>query len=409
MSRRTFLVTAAAAVAAKTEGVAWTQWGGPHRNFITEATGLKSSWPATGPKVMWKRPLGEGFSSPSVEAGFLYTMYGRPGQEIVTALDAATGKTLWEHSTPTTFRSDFQEMGNGPYATPLVVGDRLFSAGVDGRLQCLDKKTGKLQWTQMLWGDHGGTRLMYGYASSPIAFRDTIVVPAGGKGKSTIAFQQADGKVAWAKGSIPNTYSSPLLINVDGLEQLVEVMDGLVFGLNPQNGDLQWQIPFTASYGISVATPVWCPGNLLFVSAEYGAGSKMIHLERNGTQTKAKEVWTSNRLRLHNGNAMWVAGALYFTSGGKGSQAILSAVDAANGNIHWQERSIEKATFVWADGKLITLDQDGYLMLADPSPKGFKVAAKAKLLTKLSWTPPVLVGTKLYLRDRTSIMAVELG
>ena len=91
------------------------------------------------------------------------------------------------------------------------------------------------------------------------------------------------------------------------------------------------------------------------------------------------------------------------------SQAILSAVDAANGNIHWQERSIEKATFVWADGKLITLDQDGNLMLADPSPKGFKVAAKAKLMTKLSWTPPVLVGTKLYLRDRATIMAVDLG
>jgi len=106
---------------------------------------------------------------------------------------------------------------------------------------------------------------------------------------------------------------------------------------------------------------------------------------------------------------MLVGGTLYFTSGGKGSQAILSAVDAASGNIYWQERSIQKATFVWAGGKLITLDQDGYLMLANPSPKEFKVAAKSKLLENLSWTPPVLVGTKLYLRDRKTIMAVELG
>src|SRR5258705_6116045 len=115
MTRRTFVVTAAAAAAAKTEGVAWTQWGGPHRNFTTESTGLKSSWPATGSKVMWKRPLGEGYSSPSVEGSSLYTMYGRSGQETVTALDAATGKTVWEHSTPMTFRSDAPEMGNGPY------------------------------------------------------------------------------------------------------------------------------------------------------------------------------------------------------------------------------------------------------------------------------------------------------
>jgi len=135
----------------------------------------------------------------------------------------------------------------------------------------------------------------------------------------------------------------------------------------------------------------------------------MIHLQRNGTQTKATEAWSSNRLRLHNGNAMCVGGTLYFTSGGKGSQAILSAVDAASGNIYWQERSIQKATFVWADGKLITLDQDGYLMLANPSQKEFKVVAKSKLLENLSWTPPVLVGTKLYLRDRKTVMAVELG
>jgi outer membrane protein assembly factor BamB len=215
--------------------------------------------------------------------------------------------------------------------------------------------------------------------------------------------------MAWAKGNIPNTYSSPVLISVDGLEQLVEVMDGLVFGLNPHNGDLQWQVPFRADYGISVATPVWCPGNLLFVSAEYGAGSKMIRLQRSGQQTKAAEAWTSNRLRLHNTNAIFVDGALYFTSGGKGSQAILSAVDAASGKIHWQERSIQKATFVWADGKLITLDQDGNLMLARPSPQGFQVLAKKELLTNLSWTPPVLVGTRLYIRDRKSIMAVELG
>lgn len=266
-------------------------------------------------------------------------MYGRPGTEIVTALDAASGKTLWEHSTPMTFLSDAAEQGNGPYASPLLAGGRFFTTGVSGRLQCLDKN-GKLHWTQNLWGEHGGNRLMYGYASSPIAFHDTVIVPVGGKGKGTMAFQQSDGKVSWAKGSVPNAYSSPLLIDVDGLELMVQVMDGLVFGLNPHNGDLQWQVPFSADYSISVATPVWCPGNLLFVSAEYGAGSKMIHLTRNGSAIKANVTWASNRLRLHNGNAMWVDGALYFTSGGKGSQAILSALDAVSGNILWQERSI---------------------------------------------------------------------
>jgi outer membrane protein assembly factor BamB len=433
MDRRTFLTIAlavpafgqaakpvtqggAASQAAKpvahagSRGIPWTQWGGPHRNFQTEASGLKDTWPASGPPVVWKRPLGEGYSSPAVEDGVLYTMYGKPREEIVVAASAETGVTLWEQAAPMTFQSDAApDQGNGPYATPLVTGDRLFTTGIAGRLQCLDKKTGKVLWTQQLWTDHKGSRLMYGYASSPIAFQQTVIVPVGGPGKALMAFQQADGNVAWAKNDFGNVYSSPLLINVGGLEQLAVLMDGAVLGVNPNNGDMQWQVPFKADYSIAVSTPVWGPDNLLFVSSEYNAGTKVIELQRNGMQTKATELWSSNRLRLHHGNAMRIGDAIYFSSGGKGSQAILSAVEVRSGKILWQERSIEKATFVWADEKLITLDQEGTLMIAHPSPQGFKIAAKAPLLSHLAWTPPALVGTRLYIRDRRTLMAVELG
>jgi outer membrane protein assembly factor BamB len=251
--------------------------------------------------------------------------------------------------------------------------------------------------------------MMYGYASSPIAFRDMVLVPVGGPGKAVMGFRQSDGSVAWSQNNYGNVYSSPILIDVNGLEQLALVMDGAVIGVNPHNGDLQWQVPFKADYSIAVASPLWGPDNLLFVSSEYNAGSKVIELKRNGQQTTATELWSSNRLRLHHGNAMRIGDAIYFSSGGKGSQAILSAVDVRSGKIHWQERSIEKATFVWADQKLITLDQDGNLMIAHPSPQGFKISAKAPLLTHLSWTPPVLVGTRLYIRDRKTLMAVDLG
>jgi len=420
MNRRTFLSLALAAPAfgqaakAVIQGgareVAWTQWGGPTRNFQTEASGLRDTWPASGPRVVWKRTLGEGYSSPAVENGVLYTSYGKPRQEIVLAANAETGATLWEHNTPMDFTSDAgAEMGNGPYATPLIVGDRLFTAGVAGRLQCLDKKTGKLLWTQQLWSDLRGSQLMYGYASSPIAFRDTVIVPVGGPGKALMAFQQADGKVVWSKNDFGNVYSSPVLISVGGLEQLASVMDGAVIAVNPHNGDLQWQVPFQAEYSIAVASPVWGPDNLLFVSAEYNAGAKVIELQRTGQATKATEVWSSNRLRLHHGNAMRIGDAIYFSSGGKGSQAILSAVNARTGKIYWQERSIEKATFVWADQKLITLDQDGNLMIAHPSTEEFKISAKAKLLEHLSWTPPTLVGSRLYIRDRRTMMSVDLS
>lgn len=417
MDRRTFLTLALVAPAfgqakkpaAPPPAPAWTQWGGPSRNFTTDARGIKDTWPASGPRVMWKRPLGEGYSAPAVENGVVYTMYGKPRTEVVVAANAETGATLWEQTAPMTFQSDAPEMGNGPYAAPLIAGNRLFTAGVAGRLQCLDKQSGKLLWSQELWTAHNGSRLMYGYASSPIAFRDLVIVPVGGSGKALMAFNQADGKPAWSRNDFGNAYSSPLLIHVGGLEQLAVLMDGAVFGVNPHNGDLQWQVPFKADYSIAVATPLWGPDNLLFVSSEYNGGTKVIELQRTGNETKATELWSSNRLRLHHGNAMRIDGAVYFSSGGKGSQAILSAVDARSGTIHWQERSISKATFVWADGKLITLDQDGHLMIAYPSPKGFRIAARAPLLTHVAWTPPVVVGTRAYLRDRQTMMAVDLG
>jgi outer membrane protein assembly factor BamB len=419
MDRRTFLTLALAAPPLVQRALSspqaaptptqWTHWGGPHWNFQTEAAGLKDTWPAAGPRVIWKRPLGEGYSSTVVENGVLYTIYGRSRQEVVLAANAETGATLWEYTTPMTFDSDAPEMGNGPYSTPLIAGDRIFTTGVAGRLQSLDKKTGKHVWTQQLWADHKGSPLMYGYASSPLAFRDMVIVPVGGAGKAVMAFRQADGKVVWSRGDLGNAYSSPLMIDVSGLEQLAVLLDGAVVGLNPHNGDPQWQVPFKADYSIAVSMPVWGPGNLMFVSSEYGGGAKGIELKRNGQQTIATELWSSPRLRLHHGNAMRIGDAIYFSSGGKGSQAILSAVDARTGRIYWQERSIEKATFVWADQKLITLDQDGNLMIAHPSPQGFRITAKAPLLSNLSWTPPVLVGTRLYMRDRRNMMAVDLS
>ncbi len=402
MKRRACIFTAASAALT----AQWPQWGGPNRNFVVDKSpALKPKWPAAGPKVLWKRPLGDGYSGPSVDGNVIYTMFGRLSEETTAAIDAKDGKTIWEKSDRSAFRSEAPDMGHGPYATPLVANGRVFTASVTGRIDCRSAKDGALIWQH----DLKGTRLPYGYAASPIAFRDTIIVPCGGKGRSLVGFNQSDGKQAWAANDFPNVYSSPVLINVDGLEQLVMLMDGFVFAVNPHNGDIQWRVPFQASYSIAVATPVWAPGNLLFISSEYDAGAKVIKLTRTGMQTKAQEVWSVNRLRLHHGNAICVDGTLYFSSGGKGSVAILSAVDIATGKIHWQDRAIGKATFVYADKKLITLDQDGNLMLIDPSPEKLKILAKTELLTNLSWTPPVLAGSRLIIRDRKSLMAVELG
>ena len=121
----------------------WAQWGGPHRNFTSETKGLATSWPETGPRRIWQRELGEGYSAIAVERGMLFTMYRKGDNEVVVALDAATGKTVWEYSYAAPFSPEYDTShGPGPHATPLVTGNFVFASGATGKLHSLVKKSG---------------------------------------------------------------------------------------------------------------------------------------------------------------------------------------------------------------------------------------------------------------------------
>jgi outer membrane protein assembly factor BamB len=139
----------------------WPQWGGPNRNFTVEAK--VKPWAASGPKKLWTRALGEGYSGLTAANGKLYTMYHRDADEVVIAIKAQTGKTLWEYSYYAPFVNDAREMGPGPNSQPLLVGDRLFSFGVRAKLNALDAKTGKLLWSAGLRNDYEVPQLIYGH------------------------------------------------------------------------------------------------------------------------------------------------------------------------------------------------------------------------------------------------------
>jgi outer membrane protein assembly factor BamB len=342
----------------------WPQWGGPDRDFAVDAPRLADAWPAGGPKKLWSRPLGDGYSAIVGDASQIITMYRRGHDDVVIALDAGAGKTQWEFAIPARHEPGMgMEHGPGPHSTPLVAGNRVFVVSVMGKLQCLDRRSGKALWAHDLWEEYGGTRLNRGYAASPIAYREMIIVPVGGAGHAVMAFHQSDGKPAWQAQDFANTGSSPVLIDVGGLDQLVVFMAEEVAGLNPLNGDLQWRVPHTTDW--------------------------------------------SNRMRIHHGNAIRVGGLIYGSSGDFGP-APLSAIDARTGKVVWQDRGLSKANFIYADGKLIGLDEDGTLGLVKVSERGGEILAKSPIFQGRSWTAPTLVGSVLYARDRREIAAFEL-
>src|SRR5262249_6492130 len=180
---------------ASAQTASWPQWGGPQRNFMVEAKGLAESWPAGGPKRLWSRPLGEGHSSVVVDAERLYTMYSQGEQEFVVALDAATGKTIWEKSYAAPPRGLELEFGKGPHSTPLITGNLLITVGVIGKLQAFEKQTGNLVWSHDLWQEYGGKRMGRGYSCSPLAYKNTVILTVGGAGQSLMAFDQKTGAV----------------------------------------------------------------------------------------------------------------------------------------------------------------------------------------------------------------------
>jgi len=395
----------------------WPVWGGPGRNFISSSTGLADTFPREGPKRLWTRPLGDGYSAIAEERGVLFTAYRRGSKDVVIALNAATGNTVWEYEYDAPFRNSYSEaVGPGPYAMPQVIGDRVVTASGTGKIHSLDKKTGRPVWSHDLYAEFAATRLQYGYSCHGLAYKDTLIYLAGGeapwfglgRGSAIVAFRQSDGAVVWKNQAFKNAHSSPLLINVEGQAQAVALLADQVIGFSPDNGELLWRHPHPTPYGLAIATPVWAEGNLLFVSSAYSGGARVLQLSRNDNKTTVKELWHNPRVQLHFGSAIRVGDYIYLSSAHSGP-AFMTAVELKTGRIAWQTRDFAKAQLLYADGKLIILDEDGDFGIARATPERFQVLSRVPLLTRISWTPPTLVGTRLYVRDRATLMALELG
>jgi outer membrane protein assembly factor BamB len=386
----------------------WGQWAGPNRNFQVSERLIAQEWPKSGPHVVWKRPLPYGSSSVVVDGNRLYTMYRDGDNEVVIALEAATGRTVWEYKYPAVFLKGMNmNTGPGPHATPLVAGDRLYTAGVTGKFHCLNKKTGKVLWTRGLIEELGGTVMLRGYSNSPLRYRDTVIVMVGGKGHTIAALDLKTGATRWQGGDFANSHSSPVLIKVDGEEQVACVLEKAVAGFDPASGRLLWSHPHENRGGDITSTLIWGPDNLLFFSGAYQGGSRTLQLSRRNGSTVVNELWFHRQMRVHHSNVMRIGEYVYASNGDFGG-TLYMCVNIRTGQIMWRERSIPRANALLVGGRAILLDEEGVLHLAELSPQGLKVNCSFQALENLAWTPPSIAGTRLYVRDRKSIAAIEL-
>ena len=386
------------------EASSWTQWGGPNRDFTVEAT-LAASWPEAGPPQLWSREIGVGYSGVLAEDGRLYTMYRDGEDEIVVALDAATGKSLWERRYAAPLHdAQSERFGGGPNATPLIVGDRLITIGFTSRLHALNKSDGGVAWSRDLVQEFGGTKLAFGYASSPLLHDGRVIVLVGGERHAAVAFDPSDGSVTWKSEPAEISFSSPEVIDVDGQEQLVFMSPTEVIGVELDSGEIAWRHPHENQYKTNCAGPWWGEDNLLFVASQGDAGSRTLKLTRKDGATTVEEVFSDIKMKIFHNSAIrqgeWIYG---------GSRDFLTAYNVRTGETGWKERGFSEANVLLAADKAILFDETGKLALVSLSPEKLEVHASVQLMEKPSWTPPTLVGSQLILRDKSRLMALDLG
>ena len=396
----------------------WPQWRGPNRDGVSSEVGILKEWAASGPKVLWKLPLGEGFSGISVAQERVYTMFSKGNDEFIICLNAMDGQEIWR------FRSDKNyhegQGGNGPRATPTIDGNLLFTISAYGKLYALNAENGEKVWSHDLQRKFGSKMPRWGFSTSPLVDGELLLVEAGGKGeKSIVAFNKNSGNVIWSSHKDKLGYSSPIAITVKGVRQIICFTGTKLVSVSPTDGKIYWEYAWKTGYDVNAATPVFIPPDKVFISSGYDKGAAVLQMrvfishdddrtaveqirENQGT-IRIEEIWKNRKMKNQFSSSVLHENYLYGFD-----NSILKCIEADTGEEQWKSRGFGKGTVVLADGHLIILSDRGKLGLAEATPAEYIEKASAKVLSGLCWTAPTLANGKLYVRNEEEIVCLDM-
>jgi outer membrane protein assembly factor BamB len=402
-----FLVVAGFEAAA----VDWPQFLGPERNGVYTGPSLADRWPASGPKIVWRRPVGAGFAGPVVSSGRLILFHRQGREEVVESLDIRTGAPVWRYAYPTAYRDDFG-FDEGPRAAPVVAGGVIYTFGAEGQLHAIDFAKGTRLWSEDTMKRFAVPKGYFGAAGSPLVEGGRVIANIGGdaregQGAGIVAFDAKTGKVMWTATEDDASYSSGVAATIGGRRSAVFLTRDNLIGLDPATGAVQFQRRWRARAAASVnaATPLVI-GDLIFVSAEYGPGAGVLRV--NGSQLT--ELWASDEaLSNHYATSVHHQGVLYGFHGRQEFGPTLRAVDLKTGAVKWGQDQFRAGSILLAGDRLVILRESGELVLAPATPEAFKPLARAQILQGTVARPyPALADGILYARNENTLVAVDL-
>lgn len=387
----------------------WSQWRGPERNGLVPASHAPKAWPESLQRV-WRIETGEGYASPLVAGGKVFVHSRRDPEEIVTAIDYANGKVLWEQKYPAPYTKNQYavKMAKGPNATPLVAGNRLFTMGATGVLNAWDAKNGKLLWTKDFSKSVDFSKLFCGTAASPLLFNGLVVIQVGSDihGGQIMALDPATGMARWEwRGAGPG-YASPVIINVGGMPQIVSMTNGSIVGLNSKGAEL-WSVPFPDEWHENIVTPIWT-GTHLIVSGPR-QGTHAFTLKEVSGKWQATEAWKNSDVAMYMSSPVFGDGLIYGHSEKRKGQFV--ALDEKSGAVRWmtEGREGEHASVMLTPSNLVYLTNNADLIIVKRGATKFEVEKKYDVAESATWASPVLLGTDLLIRDATGLMRLTAG
>jgi len=384
----------------------WPDFRGPARDGTSDEA--VAEFPEDGPERLWERPVGAGFANPVAANGRVLIFHRQGAEEVVEALDATSGETIWKSAYETNYRDSFG-FDPGPRASPVVAGGQVYTFGAEGTLGCRRFADGAVIWQIDAHEQFGVEQNWFGAGATPLVEGSRLLLNVGGTdGAGIVAFDRDTGKVLWKATDHGASYASAIMADLAG-ERLAVFFtrEGLVL-LDPADGrvvyERRWRARSNAS--VNAATPIVAE-NTIFLSSSYGVGALALDFSAS---LEPRELWSGeDSLTNHYSTAVLHNGVLYGYHGRQEHGQSLRAIELRTGKVLWEERGFGAGSVTLAAGRLLLLREEGELVLAETSRERFHPISRAQVFSGETRAYPAPANGVLYARDETTLAALKIG
>jgi outer membrane protein assembly factor BamB len=394
------LAASATPVLGQSAGGDWPQWRGPNRDGTLPTYAEPKALPDKLTQ-RWKVEVGTGYATPIIVGNRVFAFSRQEEKEVMRALDAATGKTIWETSYPAPFNMNpaTAKHGPGPKSTPTYADGRLFTLGISGIVTAFDAQSGKILWQK----PRGATEPLYHTSQSALVDRGVVILHVGGDKEGALtAFDPASGAVKWSWTGDAPAYGSPILAEIAGTRQVIVFSRDNLVGVDASNGQLLWKAPYQSRATTNAITPLVYGGNTVIVSGQ-GTPLTAYTISKSNNQWTAEKAWENPQLSLAFSNPVLVGDAVFSMSAANSGQFFWA--DAKTGKTLWTSnpRQGGNAAIVRAGSLLFVLKDDAELTVARSTPGGFEPLRTYTVADSATWPAPSFSGNRIFVKDISTV------